>query len=330
MTTRARTRKVALIHTTPLVEEVFRSIAEDFPALDLEHVTDASLFDRATSTPGLEFDRCVLELCRKADKAAASGAEAIVVTCSTLGPATDVVNAVSPMPVVRIDRPMAVEAAGQGDSIGLIATQESNLEASIRMLQEAARQRGKERIGIRTILCTEAFDALKNNDPDLHDRLVGQRIDELAPEVEAVVLAQASMTSAAAHPRSVPVLTSPAAALRHAGAAAEAGPDTPVPLTKPDLDQLRIYRIREGLMDIWLEYFDRVIAPLHLAVGIPIRQTWRNTTDKREFVWIRSFSADQTVEEQENRFFTSPARAALGDVRERYVEHLAVRVLRPA
>lgn len=328
MTSRTLVRKVALIHTTPLVEDVFRSVGEDFPGLGLEHLTDISLFDRATSSPGLEFDRCVLELCRRVDEAAADGAEAVIVTCSTLGPATDVVRAVSSIPVIRIDRAMAVEAARHGDSIGLVATQESNLRASTRILEDAARELGKERVDIRATLCTEAFDALQNNDRDLHDRLIGQRINDLAPEVDAVVLAQASMTSAATSPRPVPVLTSPAAALRFAAEAAESGPDTPTPLTRPDLDQLRIYRIREGLMEVWLEYFHRVIAPLHKAVGIPIRQTWRNTADKNEFVWIRSFNADRPVEEQENKFFTFPAREALGNVRERYVEHLDVRILR--
>ncbi|NKX54440.1 NIPSNAP family protein [Arthrobacter mobilis] len=104
----------------------------------------------------------------------------------------------------------------------------------------------------------------------------------------------------------------------------------PVPVTTADLGQLCIYRIRKGLMEMWLEYFHRVIVPLHEAVGISVSGPWRNTADGHEFVWIRSFSADQPVAGQENRFFTSPARAALGDVRERYVEDLAVRVLRPA
>lgn len=330
MNTATKVRKVVLIHTTPVAEEVFRDAGQDFPALDVEHRTETPLFDLATSTPKLEFDRCVLELCRRADEAVAGGAEAVLVTCSTLGAATDVVNAISSIPVVRIDRPMAVEAVRYGGSIGLIATQESNFATSVQILEDAARQAGKERIEIKTKLRPEAFDALKNNDRALHDRLIGELIDELAAEVDVVVLAQASMASAAARPASVPVLTSPAAALRFLGEAADSPVKPPVPMAKHDLDQLRIYRIREGLMEMWLEYFHRVIVPLHEAVGIPIAGPWRNTADENEFVWIRSFSADRSVEEQENRFFTFPARVALGDVRERYVEDLAVRVLRPA
>lgn len=327
MSTATKVQKVVLIHTTPVAEEIFRDAGAHFPTLEVEHRTETPLFDLATSTPGLEFDRCVLELCRRVDEAAAGGAEAVLVTCSTLGAASDVVNAISSIPVVRIDRPMAVEAVRYGGSIGLIATQESNFASSVQILKDAAREAGKEGIEIKKALRTEAFDALTNNDRAFHDQLIGELIDELATEVDVVVLAQASMASAASRPASVPVLTSPAAALRSLGEAVDSLAKPSVPITTPALDQLRIYTIREGLMEMWLEYFHRVIVPLHEAVGIPVAGPWRNTADENEFVWIRSFSGDRPVEEQENRFFTSPARVALGDVRERYVEDLTVRVL---
>ncbi|GAA1706046.1 hypothetical protein GCM10009808_25030 [Microbacterium sediminicola] len=95
------------------------------------------------------------------------------------------------------------------------------------------------------------------------------------------------------------------------------------------VSQLRIYRIREGLMDEWLDLFFGKLIDLHALVGIPVPAAWRNTTDPQEFVWIREFRSAETVEEQEREFFSTPERIALGDVRGTYVESLQVRVLEP-
>jgi hypothetical protein len=54
-----------------------------------------------------------------------------------------------------------------------------------------------------------AFAAVSSGDRDAHDKLVAAAIERLAAEADVVVLAQASMASAAAVARvDVPVLTS--------------------------------------------------------------------------------------------------------------------------
>ncbi|MDI2098921.1 hypothetical protein [Ruicaihuangia caeni] len=93
------------------------------------------------------------------------------------------------------------------------------------------------------------------------------------------------------------------------------------------VSQLRIYRIRQGLMDEWLELFHDKLVPLHHEVGIPVPFASRNTADPDEFVWIRQFESADSVERQENEFFSNPPRVALGDVRGKFVESLEVRVL---
>lgn len=324
---RTEPQPVVLIHTTSLVEDIFRSVIHEVPYLDATHWTETSLFDMATSTPGLELDRCVLALQKAVQDAASGGAKAVLVTCSTLGPATDIVDAISSIPVVRIDRAMATEAVQQGNTLGLIATQESNVDASKHMLEQAALEAGKRKTSIRATLLPEAFEALKAGDRGLHDQIIRDRIDSIAPNVDAVVLAQASMASAVMGDEDIPVVTSPVAALKLLAQKAKDGKGSQVPPVRRDLDQLRIYTIRDGLMPMWVEYFGRVIVPLHAAVGLPVKGPWRNTADDKQFVWMRSFSSDGPVAAQEKRFFESPARAALGDVRERYVEKLDVRVM---
>lgn len=93
--------------------------------------------------------------------------------------------------------------------------------------------------------------------------------------------------------------------------------------------QLRIYRIRDGLMDEWLQLFFGELLDCHALVDIPVTAAWRNPSDPAEFVWVREFEAVDTVEEQERAFFSTPRRKKLGDVRGTFVESLEVRVLEP-
>jgi hypothetical protein len=91
------------------------------------------------------------------------------------------------------------------------------------------------------------------------------------------------------------------------------------------VSQLRIYKIREGLMDEWRELFFGTLMDIHRMVGINVTAAWQNTADPLEFVWIREFRSAESVEEQENEFFSTPERRALGDVRGKFVESLQVR-----
>ena len=69
--------------------------------------------------------------------------------------------------------------------------------------------------------------------------------------------------------------------------------------------QIRTYTINKGMMDSWLELFDKGIRPIHESLGIPIVATYVNA-DRTDFIWVRTF---ETVEE---------LRLALLDFRRRY------------
>lgn len=94
-----------------------------------------------------------------------------------------------------------------------------------------------------------------------------------------------------------------------------------------DTLQLRIYTIRKDLMEEWLELFHGTLKRLHEEAGIPVEFAFRNAHSPREFVWARRFNSVESVQEQENAFFSLPERVELGDVRGKFVESLEVRVL---
>jgi hypothetical protein len=92
------------------------------------------------------------------------------------------------------------------------------------------------------------------------------------------------------------------------------------------VSQLRIYTIKPDGMDPWLKMFKETTVPLHQRYGIPVERAWV-TTDGRQFVWVRNFRSEDSIEEQERGYYGSPERLALGDEPMLYIEKMEVRIV---
>ena len=91
--------------------------------------------------------------------------------------------------------------------------------------------------------------------------------------------------------------------------------------------QLRIYDIKSGEMDDWLDLFHNKVVPMHAKYGLTVQGAWVDQ-EKSQFVWVRAFEGDGTVEEQEAFYRNSPERAeVIGDEPKRFIEHMDVREL---
>jgi len=136
------------------------------------------------------------------------GAELVMLTCSSIsqlaGPLSERVG----IPVLRIDEAMADIAVATGPRIAVIATLPTTSEPTTALIRERAELAGRDpRISSEVV--DGAFAAVASGDRDTHDRLVVAAIERWAGEVDVIVLAQASMASAAeAASVDVPVLTS--------------------------------------------------------------------------------------------------------------------------
>jgi Asp/Glu/hydantoin racemase len=117
---------------------------------------------------------------------------------------------------------MVARAVASGARIGVVATNPATLEPSARLLNEQAARAGKS-IEVELKLVEHAFAAVLAGDGATHDRLVRQAVLDLAPSVDVIVLAQASMARVLdvlpESERPVPVLSSPHLALEQARAA---------------------------------------------------------------------------------------------------------------
>ncbi len=141
---------------------------------------------------------------------ALTGADIIVVTCSTLSPSVRLLRGEFNVPVVAIDDAMVNEAVSRGSRIGLMATAKSTVEPSASAIRAAAQAAGKE-IDLQIIYNEDAILALKSGDKATHDRLVLEMADQFQDR-EVIVLAQAStayMDQAVEQRTGVPTLSSP-------------------------------------------------------------------------------------------------------------------------
>jgi Asp/Glu/hydantoin racemase len=147
-----------------------------------------------------------------------AGADVILVTCSSIGPAVEAAAPYVGVPVLRVDRPMADRAVNAGRRVGVIATLPTTLDPTSDLIRRRARDAGRD-VELTSRLCEGAFDALMAGDSARHDAIVGRALAELAAQVDVVVLAQASMARVVetlpAEARRTPILASPPLAVEH-------------------------------------------------------------------------------------------------------------------
>lgn len=206
-------RSIGLIHTVAGLVPIFDSLLKQHLPDDVGfNILDESLL-RNTIRDGQLSQMTMRRLMGYVWSVVDGGADAIVVTCSSLGPAVEAARPFCPVPLFRIDEGMAIKAVTTGSRIGVLATLGTTLNPTTELIRSAAARIGQVDQKIVSVLSEGAFQRLQAGDAASHDAIVGQSLRELAPKVDVIVLAQASMARALATVQSelgsCPVLTSP-------------------------------------------------------------------------------------------------------------------------
>lgn len=206
------TRRMALVHTVAGLVPRFRELAAELlPDVETFDIVDETLL-RDASTEG----RVSLDTARRllAHLAAAErhGADAILVTCSSMGGAVDAARPFAGIPLLRVDQAMAEQAVERGGRIAVLATLWSTLQPTAALIRRTAADAGRE-VQVRNRLCEGAFEALRAGDTDRHDESVREGLREVLGWADVVVLAQASMArvvdTLTEEERRTPILSSP-------------------------------------------------------------------------------------------------------------------------
>ncbi|MFC7493390.1 MULTISPECIES: aspartate/glutamate racemase family protein [unclassified Nocardioides] len=202
---------VGFLHTAEVHVGTFDSLVGD--AAETVHAVEPGLLEQARAdglTPVVEAGvRSAL------DALAARGARVVVCTCSTLGPVAE--SVASPVPVLRVDRPMARVAVASGSRIGVVAAVESTLEPTRSLLEDEARRAGADP-AVTDVLVPGAWASFEAGDTPAYLSAIADAARALAGDVDVVVLAQASMAGAVGlvADLDVPVLASPRLAVESA------------------------------------------------------------------------------------------------------------------
>ncbi|MFB7894508.1 aspartate/glutamate racemase family protein [Microbacterium sp. NPDC056044] len=200
--------RIAFLHTGAVNIAPFGALAAEFlpGATVVNYLDDRIVADLGDEARADSVPERIDDLVRAA---AAGGADAVMFTCSSISELAAPAAAAAGVPVLRVDEAMADAAVRAGRRVRVLATLPTTCRPTLGLLEERAALAGVEPEFTSEVI-EGAFAAVAGGDRPTHDRLVAAAIERGAAEADVIVLAQASMASAAdAVSVDVPVLTSP-------------------------------------------------------------------------------------------------------------------------
>lgn len=210
-----KTRKVGIVHTSFALVDVLNALAKRIlPEAEVVNIVDDSLLDDARRT-GID-EQLKKRMRGYFMSAADAGADVILNACSTVGETVDTARAEVPIKILKIDEPMAEQAVALGRKIAVMATVESTLGPTCRLLQAKADEQGRE-VELNEILCEGAFELLMSGKTEEFDARVTEEALKAGENHDVIVFAQASMARLVPELEkqlSVPLLASPEIAMR--------------------------------------------------------------------------------------------------------------------
>ena len=185
-------KSIALIHTVKTVANSFEQKLKDYVG---EPVKIHNLWDDFLANNPNEIVEFTIEnrcrLYNDIKSAEMTGADMIVVTCSTLTPVVNMIRPFVRVPLIAIDDAMGRKAVTCGERILVLATAGSTEGPMREKLNAEAAKLGKS-IQIDFQANAEAFQAMKAVQMERHDAILLDMAKNISG-YDCVVLAQASM-----------------------------------------------------------------------------------------------------------------------------------------
>jgi hypothetical protein len=200
--------RIACLHTADSNIAVFETAAGQ-RGLTLTHKVRSDLLADAMQAGGLNAD--IAARTTDALLALTAQADAVLLTCSTLGPVAETIAGRTSIPVLRVDAALARQAVSGGGRVAVLCAVETTLQPTGMLFEKAARQT-QATIDMR--LVPGAWSAFLAGHTEQYLAMIAAAADQAFDEgIDVVALAQASMAGAAALCRNGTPLTSPSAGL---------------------------------------------------------------------------------------------------------------------
>ena len=195
----------ALPESIPPTRSAFQEV---FPGAELVNFLDEGLFIDFQDQLTAKLRR---RMCQVVCYCAEHGADAIGLACSVYTPVVEMASTLVDVPVVSSYGPVMKEALAAGSRIGVLASVPATLRDAEFYLQETAREHSKS-VETRPRLAEDLIPVLRTKGEEAFHKRLAEEVQELASDVDAVLLSQFSMASALSHLRKVspvPVFSAP-------------------------------------------------------------------------------------------------------------------------
>jgi hypothetical protein len=206
-------KTIACLHTAAGNIAVFDAACP--PGATLTHTLREDLLKDAEAAGGLT-EAIAARTAGALEALATPGVDAVLLTCSTVGPGAALARAA--IPVLRVDAALAETATRGGGKVVVLCAVETTVEPTRAIFAEAAARSGAI-VDVR--LVPGAWAAFRGGDPARYHAIIAEAADAAFAEGAAeVALAQASMSGAVALAKGRKPLASPPVGLAAALAAA--------------------------------------------------------------------------------------------------------------
>lgn len=191
-------KTLGIIHASILTSTAVQPfIANYIPNIEIMHVVDDTiqrdnLKANAGEIPKVNF----FKFSQYAHNLEEAGVDMILLACSTFNFAAELARPMINTPIAQIDRVMMETAVQNGKKIGLLATLPTTVPSSLRLLEIAAEEAGRE-VKIETVLESRAFEEYLKGNFDKHNEILLEAINSLSDRVDCIVMAQLSMSKLA-------------------------------------------------------------------------------------------------------------------------------------
>lgn len=179
-----------------LVPVLVQKVKELAPDVKVNNIVDDSVIGEIAKNGNIIPPNVYARICRYCRSAEEMGADALLLTCSSISETLDTAKDITRLPLFKIDEPMAKTAVERAkEKVGVVATLETTLAPTCRQIASNA-QAAHKLLEIQRCLCADAYDAYLSGDEARHDDIVKKNVEQLLRCCDVVVLAQASMVTA--------------------------------------------------------------------------------------------------------------------------------------
>jgi len=186
-------KKIVLISTSIQTGAFMNALfVKEFPKIIIRNIIDDGLVKDIIANNDIITSSLVRRVCSYILSAEISGADLVVITCSTISCIAIIAKHLVRIPVVRIDEPMAELAVKKGERIKVLATLSSTLTPTMQLIKEKCQQQGKK-VVLDGFLINKARQFLDEGNPKKHDQIIKEEIKNALENYDLVILAQASM-----------------------------------------------------------------------------------------------------------------------------------------